>query len=761
MIDELPAPATNGHREVRRHSGLAHALGAFIAVTACVLISSMSVAAESKSWSSRFCEPGKGRGQFNEPEAREATRSRPNDTIAWCRLGYALSEDHRFPEAEDAYRRAITLDPHHLPSLYNLAEIFRSPDFHAKEAEELYRRLLQLSLTDHDKAEVLMRFAELLMGQGRHSEAEALYHQSARLEPNIREPWIELARLLRVERRWKDAEQAYRKALAIDPDFRRIWDELGKILDEQGRSVDAKAAYTQAQHLEEQQRPIDIWYTEALKLAKQGRWIDAERWYSGAVRSTPRSYNDVDKILVVASWYGLSHALMKQNRSAEATEAYRQAERTLSAQSPHPFNAHDWYQHLTEQGRSVEAEQVLRQIVTTKPDAPDKQSKFELAQAWFYLGHLLEDKRDAHQEAEQAYRKAIQMQPDNWVSWTTLGDLLRRQKRWQEAADAYRTVLTRRPNDTLVWSNLAGLYANRGLWTDAEQVYREAIRLNPKDEFLPKYLTEMQETRATENKREELEKGVEELDALAEQHRWADMERLARGLLQRHPGERVLYFKLSKALARLDRADEARQAYEPVRQWCPDGVVSEIANSGGRGVTCTRYGPAVASGMPPSQHQETLVQRSPLETIDHLYPRCRGLQFTQTLLGTPPYATEKRELADDLSLSVSNEELVSVTLPLAVQTALTNVAHQRGIQMTIPLALPLVRWYQRHYKPDRPTNVAPLCYIVSLIRDGNLPLLQQMIDQFTAETKFGLPTAPTSNADASQNAATIEKRGAL
>lgn len=194
-----------------------------------------------------------------------------------------------------------------------------------------------------------------------------------------------------------------------------------------------------------------------------------------------------------------------------------------------------------------------------------------------------------------------------------------------------------------------------------------------------------------------------------------------------------------KALARI--IDEERQA------------VRHIAEN--RPANTPVSGHAEASGTPASSRQEQPTQSSPLVTISNLYPRCDKLSYSQTTHGNPPvYTSEKRELADEMSLSLSNGELVSVTLPLAIQTTLTNVAHQRGIQTTIPLALPLVRWMQRHYEVDSQGNLRPLCLIVSLVRDANLPLLQQLIEQFTAETRFGLPTAPTSSPAAGHSAAT-------
>ncbi|MCH8295062.1 tetratricopeptide repeat protein, partial [Candidatus Poribacteria bacterium] len=85
-------------------------------------------------------------------------------------------------------------------------------------------------------------------------------------------------------------------------------------------------------------------------------------------------------------------------------------------------------------------------------------------------------------EAEDAFRKAIELDPKFALPWYNLGILLKDLERFEEAEDAYRKAIELDPKDTDPWYNLGHLFLrNLGRFGDAENAYWKAIELDPKD----------------------------------------------------------------------------------------------------------------------------------------------------------------------------------------------------------------------------------------------------------------------------------------
>jgi len=75
------------------------------------------------------------------------------------------------------------------------------------------------------------------------------------------------------------------------------------------------------------------------------------------------------------------------------------------------------------------------------------------------------------EEAETAYRKAIEIDPKLAPSWYSLGNLfMQHLNRYQEAESAYRKAIELNPKDTYPWNGLGLLY--RTLYRDCEEAFR-------------------------------------------------------------------------------------------------------------------------------------------------------------------------------------------------------------------------------------------------------------------------------------------------
>ncbi|WP_295435093.1 tetratricopeptide repeat protein [uncultured Thiodictyon sp.] len=100
---------------------------------------------------------------------------------------------------------------------------------------------------------------------------------------------------------------------------------------------------------------------------------------------------------------------------------------------------------------------------------------------WNGLGNLLQFHLARYDDAEQAYRRAIHCEPKLVAPWCNLGTLLSaRFARYEDAEQAYRQAIAINPNDADPWYKLGNLLNHElGRYEDAEQAYRRAIDINP------------------------------------------------------------------------------------------------------------------------------------------------------------------------------------------------------------------------------------------------------------------------------------------
>ena len=92
----------------------------------------------------------------------------PTDTNypeAWNNLGSALDELNQIPEAMDAYRRAITLNPQYADPYHNLADMLDQTG-QAKEAQRTWRFYLRLEPQGQWAEYSKQRLAALSMQSG-------------------------------------------------------------------------------------------------------------------------------------------------------------------------------------------------------------------------------------------------------------------------------------------------------------------------------------------------------------------------------------------------------------------------------------------------------------------------------------------------------------------------------------------------------------------------------------------------------------------
>ena len=116
-----------------------------------------------------------------------------------------------------------------------------------------------------------------------------------------------------------------------------------------------------------------------------------------------------------------------------------------------------------------EAEQALRQALEIDPD---------YAEALCNLGYVLEQ-RGYPDAAEEAYRRSMALAPSLLNAALNLGVMLQSQSRFDEVEAIYQQTIRQHPDQPAPWTNLGILYTAMQRDHEAERCHRQALMLNP------------------------------------------------------------------------------------------------------------------------------------------------------------------------------------------------------------------------------------------------------------------------------------------
>jgi tetratricopeptide (TPR) repeat protein len=170
---------------------------------------------------------------------------------AWNSLGNLLKYHPKlYQEAEQAYRRAIDLDPGLADPWNGLGNLLQNHLKRPTEAEQAYKRAIDL---DPQFDFPWINLGDLLQYRlDRYEESEHAYRRAIELNPWFDAPWAGLGNLLqdRLER-YEESEQAYRRAIELDPQDADSWNNLGNLLqDKLKQPTEAEKAYRRAIELD-------------------------------------------------------------------------------------------------------------------------------------------------------------------------------------------------------------------------------------------------------------------------------------------------------------------------------------------------------------------------------------------------------------------------------------------------------------------------------------------------------------------------------
>jgi tetratricopeptide (TPR) repeat protein len=304
----------------------------------------------------------------------------------------------QFTEAEQFYRKVLSIDPQHADSLHLLGVIA-----HQVGRLDIAAALIGNAITAREGVPAFHNnLGNVLKDQGRHTEAEAQYRRALSLKPNYAEALNNLGVTLQLLGSLEDAANSCRQAIALKPDYAEAHFNLGNILEGQGNANEANACFQKSLALKPD---ADTHVNIGHLLQSLHEVEEAATHYKAALALKPDSLEALNN---------LGNILADQRKFKEAIDYYRQA-------------------------------------ITFKPDS---------AEAHFNLGQLLQH-GDQFDEAIMCYERALALKPDSLEALQDMGNILVAQSRLDEAIACYQRILTLNPASEKIYNNLllAMIYA--------------------------------------------------------------------------------------------------------------------------------------------------------------------------------------------------------------------------------------------------------------------------------------------------------------
>ncbi|BAM93230.1 putative TPR domain protein [Bradyrhizobium oligotrophicum S58] len=158
-----------------------------------------------------------------------------------CAAALRLLRAGQLAQAEDACRRALTLDAASIDALHAMGQVCLALK-RFDDAIEWFARAIRQNTS---VALSFVGLAQALRQAGRRDEAIKAYDRALQLQPDAVDSWDALGELLQQAGRHAEAALACDRLLQLAPDRAATWMRLGEVLEAQGRTTEAALAFDQ------------------------------------------------------------------------------------------------------------------------------------------------------------------------------------------------------------------------------------------------------------------------------------------------------------------------------------------------------------------------------------------------------------------------------------------------------------------------------------------------------------------------------------
>jgi tetratricopeptide (TPR) repeat protein len=184
---------------------------------------------------------GDGEAAYRARKYREATAifehytgQRPNNPWGHYMLGLSAWKSGDLAKSEQAFEKALSLDPHHLKTLVNLSRLFIEQQRH----DDAVDRLTRAADVDPESIQVYRLLARTYQIQGRNDEAVDAYRRVLELNEFDARTMNDLGLLLLEMQRADEALPLFARAMELRPNDAEIQKNLRKALEHAGCGED-------------------------------------------------------------------------------------------------------------------------------------------------------------------------------------------------------------------------------------------------------------------------------------------------------------------------------------------------------------------------------------------------------------------------------------------------------------------------------------------------------------------------------------------
>ena len=392
-------------------------------------------------------------------------------------LGAAYEQLKQTREAIAAYQRAAVIEPEDARTLEALAQALLD-DNQLDASLKQYKKLVEV---DSENAGALVHIGEILRRQGKFVDALEIVRKARKMDPENLEAGYNEGLLLDVLGRYDEAVQVFEKMVdktshangaytTEEKNNRGIFlERLGAVYQEQNKTAEAIATY---------QKLIDMGGESALRgyQFQADAWRDAKQFDKAvevsrrAVEANPKDHDltlmlagelgDVGKTdegLVLARgllantsedrtvWLALGQMCVRARRWKEAGEDFDKAAALTTKKEDRTYLFFLRGELAERQKHDEQAEQFFRQALELDP---------ENAMTLNYLGYMLADKGIRLPEALKLIRKAVELEPMNAAYLDSLGWVYFKMGEYELAEENLRQAVARDQADPALHDHL-------------------------------------------------------------------------------------------------------------------------------------------------------------------------------------------------------------------------------------------------------------------------------------------------------------------
>lgn len=386
---------------------------------------------------------------------REAHLADPESAQILLRLGLAQLRTERIEEALDSFERAARLDAADVRSRFLLGVLYTNME-RFEEASDQYAQILT---QDPQHLNALSQLADLYVLQERMQEGLAVYERLLRERPDSPVGHFNAGVLYAKSRQWDDAVEHMGKAVELDPGYLEARLGLAVSLELAGHPERAREEFLKALELE----PVNTQLIQYLaRLSHRlGDLEGAAQWLTRYLSFQPRD---------ASGHLELAYVRIEQG---EWRQGIRQIQIGLGESAPPEVQVDLWvalgicHQALGEPGQ---AEEAYRKAIQTDP---------EETQPALHLASMLHN-RGEMAKAEQVLLEAFDRRPDDPDILNSLGYLY---ADWgihlEEALRFVERALAQDPTNGAYLDSLGWVHFKMGHLEEAERAIQEALAQGP------------------------------------------------------------------------------------------------------------------------------------------------------------------------------------------------------------------------------------------------------------------------------------------